>query len=284
MTAPDLQTPPWLCTTCGVEHPAGPRPPEHCPICLDDRQYVRPGGQRWARLDELAGSGRRATVEELEPGLHGITVEPAVGIGQRSLLVQGEQGNLLWDPVGYLDDELVDRVRALGRVAAIASSHPHMFGAQVAWSHAFGGAPVHVNARDAEWVQRPDAVVRPWQERLEPLPGVVLHRIGGHFPGSAVVHLTGRDGRGVLLGGDTVVATPDQRWTSFLRSYPNQVPLSAAVVTAIAQRLQHLAADRLYDNTGGVVAEDAGAWVQRSALRYVAWVSGEHDHLTGALD
>ena len=88
--------------------------------------------------------------------------------------------------------------------------------------------------------------------------------------------------------GCTVVAaewsTPDQRWTSFLRSYPNKVPLSAAVVTAIAERLQGLRVDRLYDNTGGVVAADAGGWVQRSAARYVAWVSGEHDHLTGALD
>lgn len=284
MTTSDLPTPPWLCLTCGVEHPPGAAPPERCPICLDDRQYVRPSGQRWARLDELAGSGRRASVEELEPGLHGITVEPGVGIGQRALLVRGGQGNVLWDPVGYLDDDLVERVRGLGGVAAIASSHPHMFGAQVAWSQAFGGVPVHVNARDAEWVQRQDPVVRTWQDRLEPVPGVVLHRIGGHFAGSAVAHLPGHDGRGVLLSGDTVVATPDQRWTSFLRSYPNKVPLSAAVVAAIAQRLRDLPVDRLYDNTGGVVAADAGDWVQRSASRYVAWVSGEHDHLTGALD
>jgi len=36
----------------------------------------------------------------------------------------------------------------------------------------------------------------------------------------------------VLLSGDTVAATPDERWVSFMRSYPNKIPLSAAVVSA----------------------------------------------------
>ena len=56
------------------------------------------------------------------------------------------------------------------------------------------------------------------------LPGVVLHRIGGHFPGSAVVHFVGADGRGVVLSGDTVAGTPDEHWVSFMRSFPNKIP------------------------------------------------------------
>ena len=112
------------------------------------------------------------------------------------------------------------------------------------------------------------------------LPGVTLHRVGGHFPGSAVARFTGADGRGVLLSGDTVVGTPDEHWVSFLRSYPNKIPLSAATVQKVAERVTALDIDRLYDNLGGRVGSDAATWVRRSADRYIAWVRGDFDHLT----
>ena len=273
----------WSCRTCAVEHPEGEQPPTRCPICSDDRQYVRPEGQRWTTLDELREAGHRGRLEEVEPGLLGVVVEPSVGIGQRAPLVRTPAGNLLWDPVGYLDDELAAAVEAVGGVAAIASSHPHMFGAQVSWSHRFGDAPVWVSAPDQQWVQRQDPVVRTWDEPVEVLPGVRLVRIGGHFPGSAVAQLTGADGRGVLLTGDTVAGTPDEHWVSFLRSFPNKVPLSAAVVEVVAARVLALHFDRLYDNVGGRVAADAQEWVRRSAERYVGWVRGDFDHLTGTV-
>jgi len=203
-----------------------------------------------------------------------------VGIGQRALLVQTSAGNLLWDPTGFLDDELVEAVRNLGGLAAVASSHPHMFGVQVEWSHRFGGVPVHVQSADRAWVQRTDPVVSYWDGPTEVLPGVVLHQIGGHFPGSAVAHLVGADGRGVLLSGDTVAGTPDERWVSFMRSYPNKIPLSAAVVATVADRILALEFDRLYDNFGGQVLADASSWVRRSADRYIGWVRGDFDHLT----
>ena len=272
----------WICRTCAVEHPDTEVPPTApCAICSDERQYVPPGGQRWTTLEELRAEGHRGRVEEVEPGLHGILVEPPVGIGQRALLARTPGGNVLWDPVGYLDDDLVAQVRELGGVAAVASSHPHMFGAQVAWSRRFDDAPVHVVAADAAWVQRSDPVIRLVEETAELVPGVRLVRIGGHFPGSAVLHLTGHDGRGVLLSGDTVAGTPDEHWVAFLRSYPNKIPLSAAVVARVADRVVALDFDRLYDNFGGRVRQDARRWVRRSADRVVAWTRGDFDHLTG---
>ena len=273
--------PVWTCRTCAVEQPDTAEPPSRCPICSDDRQYVRPIGQRWTTLAELATEGHRGRVSEVEPGLLGITVEPAVGIGQRGLLVQTPAGNLLWDPTGYVDDDLAESVNKVGGVAAIASSHPHMFGAQVEWSRRFGGVPVYVQAADREWLQRDDPSVEPWEEAVEVLPGVALHRIGGHFPGSAVARFSGADGQGVLLSGDTVAGTPDDHWVSFMRSYPNKVPLSAAVIAKVADRVLALSFDRLYDNFGGQVLTDASAWVRRSADRYIAWVRGDFDHLTG---
>src|SRR5207342_3066526 len=113
----------------------------------------------------------------------------------------------LWDPVGYLDEEAVGRVRELGEVTAIAASHPHMFGVQVEWSRALGGPPVLVAEADLAWVARPDPAVRAWSGTMEVLPGVTLSQPGGHFPGSAIVHwAAGAGGRGVLLSSDTVFA------------------------------------------------------------------------------
>jgi Metallo-beta-lactamase superfamily len=271
----------WICRTCAVEQPETDDPGSVCAICSDERQYVRPSGQRWTTLDELASAGHRGVVAEVEPGVHGISIKPSVGIGQRALLVQTASGNLLWDPTGYLDDDLVAAIQQLGGVAAVAASHPHMFGVQVEWAHRFGGVPVYVQAADREWLQRDDPVVTLWEEKTEVLPGVVLHRIGGHFPGSAVAHFVGADGRGVLLSGDTVACTPDERWVSFMRSFPNKIPLSAAVVAKVADRALQLDFDRLYDNFAGRVAGDAAGWLRRSADRYIAWVRGDFDHLTG---
>ena len=71
-----------------------------------------------------------------------------------------------------------------------------MFGVQVSWSHALGNADVLVAEADRGWVQREDAVIRTWTGDLEPLPGVTLRTVGGHFPGSTVLHFTGADGNG----------------------------------------------------------------------------------------
>lgn len=271
----------WICLTCAVEYPDTAAPPTSCPICSDERQYVRPSGQRWTTLPELQTPERSATVNEVEPGLFGIEISPRVGIGQRPLLLRTPHGNLLWDPPGYLDEQLLADVAAIGGIAAIAASHPHMFGLQVEWARRFGDVPVYVAAADREWVQRDDPLIVAWDQPLEVLPGVNLHRIGGHFPGSAVARFTGADGRGVLLTGDTVAGTPDEHWVSFLRSFPNKLPLSAAVIEKIAGRVLALDFDRLYDNFGGRVVADAPAWVRRSADRYIGWVRGDFDQLTG---
>jgi hypothetical protein len=268
----------WICQTCGVEHADTP---EVCAICADERQWVPADGQRWTTLDELAGSGRRTHLQELEPDLFGLTVEPGVGIGQQAHLVRTPAGNLLWDPPGYLDDDAVRRVRGLGKVAAIAASHPHMFGVQVEWSRALDGPPVLVSEADLEWVARPDPVIRPWSGPLEVIPGVTLLQPGGHFPGSAVVHwAAGAEGRGVLLAGDTIMANPDRTSVSFMRSYPNRIPLSGPVALRLAESVTRRPFDRLYNNFDGVVPSGAGEVVVGSAQRHAAWVRGDFDHLT----
>lgn len=268
----------WLCRTCGVEHAATPAV---CAICADERQWVPREGQQWATLDELAGAGVRSTTTVIEPGLVAIGANPTVGIGQLGKLVCGPGGNVLWDPPGFVDDAAVTVVREQGSTVAIIASHPHMFGAQVEWSRRLGGVPVYVNAADAEWVMRPDPVITHWSDALQLTPTLSVIRVGGHFPGSAAACWSdGADGRGVLLVGDTIFPNPDRRTVSFLRSYPNRIPLSAAVVRRMADTLTQLRFDRIYGLFTNAIESDAAAAVEFSARRHIAWVRGDHDELT----
>ena len=92
-------------------------------------------------------------------------------------------GNVLWDCISFIDDATVEIVRALGGISAIAISHPHFYASMVAWSHAFGGVPIHLHADDRQWVMRPDPVVAFWDgETREVCPGVTLLRSAGISP------------------------------------------------------------------------------------------------------
>lgn len=268
----------WICGTCGVEHA---EKVAVCAICRDERQWVPASGQQWTTLSELSANGVRAELTELEPDMYGIDASPRVGIGQRTKLLRTSAGSLLWDPIGFVDDEMATRVRELGPVVAICASHPHMFGVQVEWSRALGGVPVLVAEIDQHWVQRPDPSIQTWAGDLEVLPGVTLIQIGGHFPGSAVVEwCAGASGRGVLLSSDTVFANQDRTSVSFMRSFPNHLPLSPGVVGRLADRLKSIRFDRLYGNFDTVIETNASEIVSRSAERHIRWVRGDFDHLT----
>ena len=268
-----------ICATCGVEHDEAATA---CAICADDRQWIPATGQAWTTLGDLTAAGTTLTMAELAPGLHAITHSPRVGIGQQSMLVSTAEGNLLWEPAPFIDVATVHAIRELGPVLAVVASHPHMFGVQVEWARALD-TRVLVHSDDAEWVARPDPTIETWSGVVDLGPGLRLLTLGGHFPGSAVAYLapdagTGRSG--VLLSGDTMQANPDRKTVTFMRSYPNRIPLSAGVVRRICDGVADLDFDRLIDNRGSEVATDAAEAVQFSADRYIGWVSGAFDDLT----
>lgn len=271
------------CATCGVER-AEPLP-EVCPICADERQFVPSDGQRWSSPEESAASGASIEFVEREPGVVMLVQKRCPGIGQKPALIRTEHGNVLVEVPNFIDDASVAGVRDRGGLAAIIASHPHMYGLQSRWSAAFGDCPVFISAPDEHWMSvRPRNTIV-WGgghagEEVEILPGVRASQPGGHFPGSVVVHWTAPDGRGVLFTGDTIGTVADPRWVTFMRSFPNWIPLSAPVVRRIAEHVSRYEFDRIYGNFGGSVPRDARAAVQRSAERYAAWASGEYDHLT----
>ena len=141
--------------------------------------------------------------------------------------------------------------------------------------------PCSYRARTSSGSRATARSIQEHPDRHQVAPGLTLHRFGGHFAGSTVLHwAAGADGRGVLLSSDTIHANPDRATVTFLRSYPNRIPLSPAVVERIATAAEQLPFDRLYDNFARGVDTGARAAVRRSADRYIAWVRGDHDDLT----
>lgn len=268
------------CATCGVER-AGPLP-EVCPICADERQFVASRGQEWTTPERSRARGASIGFDRHEPGVDMLVQKDCPGIGQKPALIRTDHGNVLVEVPNVITDEVVAQVRARGGLAAIIASHPHMYGVQSLWSAAFDDCPVYVSAADEQWLGlRPrNTVVWGSDAEVEIVPGVRASQPGGHFPGSAVVHWTAPDGEGVLFTGDTIGTVADPRWVTFMRSFPNWIPLSAAVVRRIADHVDRYDFDRIYGNFGGSVPRDARAAVRRSAERYAAWVDGEYDHLT----
>lgn len=269
----------FICTACGTQYPESGEPPAQCVICEEERQYVPPGGQSWTTLEKLSRSHMNS-MREYEPGVTGIGSQPAFAIGQRAILVRTPGGNILWDCISLLDAATVTTIKALGGLKAIAISHPHFYTTMVAWADAFD-CPIHLHAADKDWIMRKDARVKHWDgETLKLWDGVTLIRCGGHFPGGTVMHWAGgAGGRGIVCAGDILSVTTDRKWVSFMRSYPNFIPLSAREVTHIGDALAPFAFDVIYGHYFDRVIPTGGKEVvAQSVARYIAAIEGKRGY------
>ena len=262
----------FICTTCGTQYPPADKPPPNCPICEDERQYVPPSGQGWTTQDKLAVTYVNGW-HQYEPGIIGVATQPRFAIGQRAVLLRTAHGNVLWDCISMLDDATVSLIKGLGGVQAMAISHPHFYTAMNDWAEAFD-VPVHVHADDREWIMRKGPRIKLWEgETLALLPDVTLIRCGGHFPGGTVLHWA--KGAGILCSADIATVTTDRKFLTFMRSYPNFIPLSAREVEGIAAALEPFTFDTIYGHFfDRVIAANAKQVLKASVARYLAAISG----------
>jgi hypothetical protein len=260
----------FICVTCGTQFAATEHAPDHCPICEDERQYIGHDGQQWTTLEDLRNMHSN-TIKLEEPGLYSIGSTPRFAIGQRALLVQHPEGNVLWDCVSLLDQATIKRVNELGGIQKIVISHPHFYSSMIEWAHEFG-ASIHLPVADQQWLNRPDPSIQFWDgDSLELQSGLKVIRCGGHFDGSSVLHWqAGANGQGVLLTADTIDVVADRRFLTFMRSYPNQIPLHPDAIRGIWKAVGPIVFERIYGGWwDAIVPADARERVRISAERYL---------------
>src|SRR6266702_7684502 len=239
----------FICVQCGVQFSQTAEPPPRCPICQDERQFVRHDGQRWTTLPELA-LHHFNRFEEEAPLLLAIGTEPEFAIGQRALLVQSRAGNLLWDCISLLDDKTIAQIKPRGGIRAIAISHPHFYSSMVEWAERFD-AQIYLHAADRQWAMRESPRIRFWEGITFPLwDDLTLINCGGHFEGGTVLHWPaasrGGGSKGALLTGDIITVVQDRRYVSFMRSYPNLIPLRPTAIRRIVERIEPFSFDQIY--------------------------------------
>src|SRR5262249_46023185 len=141
-----------ICATCGTSYPEADTPPQGCPICEDERQFVPLTGQGWTTPARLSAKHANAW-RKLEIHLLEIHTTPRFAISQRALLLRTPHGNILWDCIALFDEVTETLVRALGGLVGIAISHPHYYTCMQDWARAFD-CPIHLHRADAKWVMR----------------------------------------------------------------------------------------------------------------------------------
>ena len=264
----------FICVQCGTQFGETAEQPSGCPICEDERQFVRHSGQEWTTLERLADEHHNRFEDEA-PQLLGIGTEPEFAIGQRALLLQSPGGNLLWDCISLLDDKTIAEVRAHGRIRAIAISHPHYYSSLVEWSERLD-AQIFLHAADRKWVMHESPRIQFWEGTTQPLwDGLTLINCGGHFDGGTVLHWpAGATRKGALLTGDIFQVVQDRRYVSFMRSYPNLIPLGPGHINRILDAIEPFSFEQIYGAWWNAnVLSDAKAAVAQSAERYVRAIS-----------
>jgi len=258
-----------ICMTCGTQYSPLVQAPSECPICLDERQYVGWSGQHWTSSAELAAT-REIRFEDCA-GVMTMYLEPSFAIGQRAFLIPHDGGLVMWECLSTVTEAALARIAATGGVKAIAISHPHFYSAMNEWSAALGGVPVYLHEADRQWVQAQTPAIRFWSgERLALSNTLELVHLPGHFAGSAGLwwHDGPRPG-GSLFPGDALQVAMDRRFTTFMYSYPNAIPLGPAALARLEACTRDLAFEDVYGfSRGRQIIGNARARVDASFARY----------------
>jgi len=80
----------------------------------------------------------------------------------------------------------------------------------------------------------------------------------------------GANRKGALLTGDIITVVQDRRYVSFMRSYPNLIPLGATAIHRILDGIEPFSFDQIYGGwwKANVLSNAKGA-VRSSAQRYL---------------
>ena len=234
-----------ICKTCGTRYSPEIFNERECPVCLDDRQYLKEYGQKWISYHSLK-QNHRVVINQLDENVFELTMQPSFAIGQKAHLLLTDFGNILWDCIPLFDETSASFILERGGLKAIAISHPHYYSLMVEWA-CFFNCPIYLHEDDRKWVMNPNDNIIFWKgERLNIFRNVNVIRTGGHFPGSAVLHHQSSRNGGQLFTGDTLYLSRDKKHLTAMYSYPNFIPLSPKELNAILNSIGKLDFDSLF--------------------------------------
>ncbi|HEY8566340.1 MAG TPA: hypothetical protein VIL65_12625 [Beijerinckiaceae bacterium] len=179
-----LELPAFLCDNCGFWQRHFDRPAQ-CPLCLDARHVVPQDGWRFWTLEE-AQARFPCHWAELEPGVWRFWNDPVSGIGSSHYLVRTENGNLGFEGCAAFSNEALRQIERLGGMQVLSASHPHSYGALWQLQDRFD-PELALHPGDLAW-SAALKVSWPFDDVLEPLPGLELHLTAGHFDGHTALY------------------------------------------------------------------------------------------------
>ncbi|MEW6130258.1 MAG: MBL fold metallo-hydrolase [Acidobacteriota bacterium] len=258
-----------ICTACGTQFPNLEQAPECCPICSDDRQYLPESGQTWTTLDDLSKNFKVMT-QNLTDNLYEMKMTPHFAIGQRALLIVAPGGNILWDCIPLLDEPTIDFINSKGGLKAIAFSHPHFYSTMGDWAEVFN-CTIYIHQSDDQWIVQKTNRINLWSGmELKLWDNIKIINIGGHFPGSCILHVPFLSAEGVIMCGDSFVISPSKKHIAVMHSYPNKIPLPLNEINRIKERMRPLQFDTLYAwNSSQNICSEAKLLLEDSLARYV---------------
>lgn len=176
----------YACSNCGHwqiwfsgQDPLG------CPICMDTRNALPDDG--WDFKTEVFAEGHfRNNWQEVAPGLWGFSAEPKFGLGATGWLIQRDEGNIAFEACPWYRPDALAKIRELGGISVLASSHPHGYGALWQLQREFD--PVLTIHRADIPYSKAFRVNWPADDVHELAPGYTLYHVGGHYEGHSVLH------------------------------------------------------------------------------------------------
>lgn len=205
-----LDLPAFFCDNCGFWQRYFEAPPS-CPLCLDARHVVPQRPWRFHDPKRAAELYPCHWTEE-EPGVWRFWNDPVDGIGSHSYLIRTAAGNMMFEGCAVYGEAALSAIAGLGGVQVLSASHPHSYGALWQIQDRFD-PELALHPGDLRWSSAV-CVTWPFDDMLEPLPGLELHLTGGHFAGHTALYHRARN---ILFCGDALKFELDPADRSTLR-------------------------------------------------------------------
>jgi hypothetical protein len=219
---------PYACANCGFwqRHFA---PPPDCPVCTDTRNDLPENGWRFLPVPEVAemltGRWRR-----LPRDMVAFSTSPPLGLNGTGWLLLHDDGNIAFEAAPFYTDAMLREIERLGGIRVLAASHAHGYGALWQLQDAFNPETLAIQKDDLR-MTKAFRVTWPYDDTLDLRPGLVLHHVGGHYEGQAVLHDTTRR---TLFCGDTFKVDQDEAGNntavSTHKAFHKSIPLTAGEV------------------------------------------------------